>query len=126
LKGDHESSIDFDRAVDRRGRAGRRVGLCPTDDRPLVPGEGAYSDVDGLPFVGGLILGPPVQLEAFGALWTGWPFGADLTDNKTLIAVLAWVPAVVAALRNKKTRLSDVARDPRLMENLPGKRPAKN
>jgi hypothetical protein len=63
----------------------------------------------GLLGVGGLILGPLVQLEAFGALWTGWPFGTDLTDNKTLIAVLAWLPAVVAALRSKKTRLAVVA-----------------
>jgi hypothetical protein len=43
---------------------------------------------------GGLILGPIVQKFAFGAYWTGWPFGHDLTDNKTLIMVLAWVVAV--------------------------------
>ena len=48
----------------------------------------------GLLFVGGLILGPIVQKMAFGALWTGIPFGWDLTDNKTLIAVAAWVPAL--------------------------------
>jgi hypothetical protein len=41
-------------------------------------------------FVGGLILGPVVQYQAFGAFWTGAPFGYDLTDNKTLIAVVAW------------------------------------
>ena len=40
---------------------------------------------------GGLILGPIVQKYAFGALWTGWPFGYDLTDNKTLIMWLVWV-----------------------------------
>jgi hypothetical protein len=40
-------------------------------------------------FVGGLILGPLVQWQAFGDLWTGWPFGNDLTDNKLLIAVIA-------------------------------------
>lgn len=40
--------------------------------------------------VGGLLLGPAVQKYAFGAWWTGWPFGHDLTDNKTAIAVLAW------------------------------------
>lgn len=44
---------------------------------------------------GGLILGPLVQKYAFGDLWTGIPFGWDLTDNKTLIAVFAWVLAVV-------------------------------
>ena len=36
--------------------------------------------------VGGFILGPLVQNYAFGELWTGVPFGWDLTDNKTLIA----------------------------------------
>ncbi len=40
--------------------------------------------------IGGLFLGPVVQKYAFGALWTGWPFGGDLTDNKTLVAFLAW------------------------------------
>lgn len=40
--------------------------------------------------VGGLVLGPVVQKIAFGAYWTGVPWGWDLTDNKTLIAALAW------------------------------------
>lgn len=41
--------------------------------------------------VGGMILGPIVQKFAFGAFWTGWPFGYDLTDNKTLIMWIVWV-----------------------------------
>ena len=45
----------------------------------------------GLMVVGGLILGPIVQKHAFGAYWTGWPLGEDLTDNKLAVAVLAWV-----------------------------------
>lgn len=40
--------------------------------------------------VGGLILGPAVQKAAFDAWWTGWPFGHDLTDNKTAVVALAW------------------------------------
>ena len=48
----------------------------------------------GFLIIGGLILGPIVQKYAFGAYWTGWPFGHDLTDNKTLIMVLAWVFAI--------------------------------
>jgi len=44
----------------------------------------------GLMTVGGLILGPVVQKYAFGAFWTGIPFGYDLTDNKTLIMWLVW------------------------------------
>jgi hypothetical protein len=43
---------------------------------------------------GGMILGPIVQKYAFGELWTGVPFGWDLTDNKTLIALLFWILAV--------------------------------
>ena len=44
---------------------------------------------------GGFILGPIVQYYAFGDFWTGIPFGWDLTDNKTLIAGLFWILAVV-------------------------------
>lgn len=47
----------------------------------------------GLMTLGGLILGPIVQKYAFGAFWTGIPFGYDLTDNKTLIMWLVWVGA---------------------------------
>ena len=43
--------------------------------------------------VGGMILGPIVQKYAFGAFWTGFPFGGDLTDNKTLVAFIGWVIA---------------------------------
>jgi hypothetical protein len=75
--------------------------------RPSAPSaRGQILTAMALLIVGGLILGPLVQREAFGALWTGWPFGTDLTDNKTLVAVLAWLPAVVVALRRKKTRLA--------------------
>jgi hypothetical protein len=49
--------------------------------------------------VGGLILGPIVQKYAFGAYWTGWPFGTDLTDNKTAVAWLAWVVVYLKARR---------------------------
>lgn len=43
--------------------------------------------------VGGMVFGPIIQEFAFGALWTGWPFGHDLTDNKTLVALIFWVIA---------------------------------
>ena len=56
----------------------------------------------GLLLVGGMFLGPVVQKFAFGAHWTGWPNGSDLTDNKTLIAVIAWLPATVLALGKKR------------------------
>jgi hypothetical protein len=41
--------------------------------------------------LGGMILGPIVQKFAFGAFWTGWPFGHDLTDNKTAVALIFWL-----------------------------------
>jgi hypothetical protein len=52
--------------------------------------------------IGGMILGPMVQYFAFGDLWTGIPFGWDLTDNKTLIALIFWILAVV--MNRKKER----------------------
>jgi len=51
--------------------------------------------------IGGLVLGPIVQKYAFGAYWTGWPFGEDLTDNKTLAMWLAWVVAVFVLGRRR-------------------------
>jgi hypothetical protein len=51
--------------------------------------------------VGGLALGPIVQKYAFNAYWTGWPFGSDLTDNKTVAMWLAWVLAAIVLARRK-------------------------
>ncbi len=63
----------------------------------------------GLIFVGGMILGPVVQKFAFGEYWTGFPFGTDLTDNKTLVIFAAWLVAAAAvwnpnALRSRPRR----------------------
>jgi len=55
---------------------------------------------------GGMILGPVMQYYAFGELWTGVPFGQDLTDNKTLIAFLAWGAALIANRRKARPYLS--------------------
>jgi hypothetical protein len=73
--------------------------------RPSQPGaRGPVLGAMILLALGGLLLGPLVQKFAFDAWWTGWPFGTDLTDNKTLIAVLAWLPATIVALRRGRTR----------------------
>jgi hypothetical protein len=53
---------------------------------------------------GGMILGPVVQNFAFGAYWTGWPFGQDLTDNKTLVAFLAWMIAWLRIRKDESNR----------------------
>jgi hypothetical protein len=55
-------------------------------------------------FVGGFILGPLMQKFAFDAWWTGFPLGRDLTDSKTLFAMLAWVVALVAGRGGRKNR----------------------
>ncbi len=40
--------------------------------------------------LGGVLFGPIVQYYAFGVFWSGWPFGQDLTDNKTLVSLIFW------------------------------------
>ncbi len=52
--------------------------------------------------LGGMIFGPFVQLYAFGDLWTGVPFGWDLTDNKTLIAFAMWIVAMIMNRKQKR------------------------
>ncbi len=52
-------------------------------------------------FIGGMILGPIVQKFAFSDFWTGFPFGTDLTDNKTLLAVIFWVVAYYLKRKSK-------------------------
>jgi len=49
--------------------------------------------------LGGLVLGPIVQALAFGQLWAGFPFGSDLTDDKTMIMWVAWVVAAWIVIR---------------------------
>ena len=54
--------------------------------------------------IGGLIFGPLMQWYSFGEFWTGWPFGNDLTDNKTAIAILGWLFTVFALKKFKYPR----------------------
>ena len=58
----------------------------------------------GFLLLGGFVFGPIVQHYAFGQAWTGFPFGYDLTDNKTLLMLLAWLPALWAVLRERPAR----------------------
>jgi len=75
-----------------------RSGLAALVDSPATE---RYVLVTGiLLFLGGLLLGPLVQKYAFDAYWTGWPWGHDLTDNKTAVAFISWL---VAFWRIKKT-----------------------
>jgi len=63
----------------------------------------------GLIFLGGFILGPIVQKYAFGMFWSGFPFGTDLTDNKTAISFLFWLAALVAGRKGKPARAAVLA-----------------
>jgi hypothetical protein len=54
--------------------------------------------------LGGFIFGPIVQKYAFGAFWTGFPFGHDLTDNKILIGFIGWLLALIALYKFKNPK----------------------
>jgi hypothetical protein len=56
-------------------------------------------------FIGGMFLGPIVQKYAFDAYWTGWPFGKDLTDNKSLAMIIFWVVAVIVLRKHRDNKL---------------------
>jgi hypothetical protein len=58
----------------------------------------------GLLFFGGLVLGPMVQKFAFDSYWTGFPFGFDLTDNKTLLAQVVWIIALIVVFSKSRAR----------------------
>ncbi|MDY0081993.1 MAG: hypothetical protein RBR74_02305 [Ignavibacteriaceae bacterium] len=56
----------------------------------------------GVLLLGGMVFGPIMQKYAFGEFWTGIPFGFDLTDNKTLLAVIGWIIALAALKKSAK------------------------
>jgi hypothetical protein len=62
----------------------------------------------GLLAVGGFVLGPAVQKQAFDAWWTGIPWGWDLTDNKTLLAGVGWAIALGCILARSSRRRAAV------------------
>lgn len=79
-----------------------RAGLEALAGRPALRQYTLWTA--GFLLVGGMILGPVVQKYAFDAFWTGWPFGHDLTDNKTAVAFLAWLAAWAALNRSRNPR----------------------
>jgi hypothetical protein len=54
--------------------------------------------------IGGFVLGPLTLRYAFGVWWEGIPLGFDLTDNKTLIAGLAWLWAAYRMRAGRSAR----------------------
>lgn len=59
----------------------------------------------GFLLIGGFVFGPAVQFYAFDTWWTGFPFGTDLTDNKTLIALIVWLTAFFMYKRTSRPRV---------------------
>ncbi len=79
-----------------------RAGLESLRKKPALLGYTRITLI--LLGLGGIVLGPIVQKYAFGAYWTGVPFGWDLTDNKTLIALAAWLLALLFVNRMRGSR----------------------
>lgn len=79
-----------------------RTALECFTDRPKLKTYTIWTFV--LLVIGGMILGPVVQNYAFGEFWTGFPFGTDLTDNKTLIAFVGWIIALIAVFKSKNPK----------------------
>ncbi len=79
-----------------------RAGLAALDkkDHPRLFGAWTIFFL----FVGGFVFGPIVQKLAFGSWWTGVPIGWDLTDNKTLIAMVIWIIAMAAGRKGRGAR----------------------
>ena len=73
------------------------VGLLSLN--PNAPIMGKIWTTIILLFLGGFVFGPIVQKFAFSEYWTGFPFGTDLTDNKTLIALATWLITMVIIRR---------------------------
>jgi hypothetical protein len=79
-----------------------RTGLAALDRKSDPRRLAVWTAV--LFFVGGFIFGPLMQKFAFDAWWTGFPLGKDLTDSKTLFAMLVWVAALVAGRGGRQNR----------------------
>ncbi len=84
---------------------GLRIALAAVFNEPRPMRLAAW--LVGASALGGFVLGPVMQLYSFGALWTGWPLGPDLTDTKTLATVVVWVIAWWVAA--KKPRWARIA-----------------
>ena len=56
-------------------------------------------------FIGGFPLGFAMNGYAFGEMWGGFPYGNDITDNKTLIAFVGWLVAFYMIKKNLMPKL---------------------
>ncbi len=56
-------------------------------------------------FIGGFPLGFLMNYFAFGQVWGGFPYGNDITDNKTLIAFIGWLLAYYMIKKEMQPKL---------------------
>jgi hypothetical protein len=61
-------------------------------------------------FIGAVPFGIPMNYYAFNVYWEAFPFGGDVTDNKSQIALIIWLLAALALSfrRGRKTGLITV------------------
>jgi hypothetical protein len=79
-----------------------RAGLAALDKSANPMAFAKWAAV--LFFIAGFILGPAMQYFGFGPLWTGFPLGHDMTDNKTLVVMIGWIVALMAGRKGKPAR----------------------
>ncbi len=60
-------------------------------------------------FLGGLPLGFVLNRQRFGPIWEAFPFGTDVTDNKTQLIIIFWI--ILAALSWKSFACRRTGRD---------------
>jgi len=48
-------------------------------------------------FIGGWPLGFVLNYQTFGPVWEGFPFGYDITDNKTQVIFILWLVSMLLA-----------------------------
>ncbi len=55
-------------------------------------------------FIGGVPIGFAMNIYAFDVVWEAFPFGSDVTDNKTQVALVLWGAAAVWLSTSRKRR----------------------
>ncbi len=60
-------------------------------------------------FLGGVPLGFALNWQRFGVLWEAFPFGTDVTDNKTQLIIIFWI--IIAAISWKSFACRRTGRD---------------
>jgi hypothetical protein len=79
-----------------------RAGLETLRPNPRLAGL-AHRTIAALS-VGGIVLGCVVAWYAFRVPWGGFPLSNDPTDNKTLLALVAWIVAAVMLRWGRRPR----------------------